>query len=280
MRILPEFLPPWARSPDKASMIIDAHCHLGDYHPRGPLRVTTAEQIIATMDNLGIHRACLSSLKSFLYDVVSGNDEVARVCQRYPDRFIPWAVVHPRLPSASGELWRCVRERGFRGVVLDPDSHRCPADTLAFQNMVAIAEDLCIPVAVQTSQSDIGHPRRLLATALRFPRVTFIAMSLGRILAWMDAVELALAASNVLLDTTDAAPVEGLVEYLCSSVGADRIVWGTNLPLSYPLPNLTRILSATVPVEQREAMLGGNLERLLGGSARPGQQTRCQSSRG
>ncbi len=60
---------------------------------------------------------------------------------------------------------------------------------------------------------------------------------------------------------------DGVVEKAVGMVGARRVVWGTNLPISYPGPNLKRILMARIPEAERRLILGENLETLLGRGA-------------
>jgi predicted TIM-barrel fold metal-dependent hydrolase len=54
-----------------------------------------------------------------------------------------------------------------------------------------------------------------------------------------------------------------LVETAVEAVGADRIVWGTNLPLSYPGPNLIRITEAAINEREKRQILGENILRIL-----------------
>ena len=60
-----------------------------------------------------------------LYWTQHCNDLIARVCELYPDNFIPVCQLpqSPGVPPAGciGELERCVNEMGFVGCVLNPD---------------------------------------------------------------------------------------------------------------------------------------------------------------
>lgn len=52
---------------------------------------------------------------------------------------------------------------------------------------------------------------------------------------------------------------------MVQSVGADRVLFGANLPLQSALCQLEKILAAEISDPDRERILGRNAEGLLGG---------------
>jgi predicted TIM-barrel fold metal-dependent hydrolase len=169
------------------------------------------------------------------------------------------------------ELVKCIRDWGFAGVTLNPLEQGYAADCLSVKRTCEIAVELGVPVAIHSSEDDVAHPRRIGALAAAFPTLPIIMYHMGRIMAFHDAIEVAAERANVILDTTDVTHHDGVVEKAVGMVGARRVVWGTNLPISYPGPNLKRIQMARIPEADRALILGGNLEGLLGprAGARP-----------
>jgi len=215
------------------------------------------------MDKFGITRACVSSMMGIQYDFRRGNREVHDEAAKFPGRFIPFCVVHPRYWSeAEPELLECVTRFGFRGLALHPTEHVFAADCLSARRIVGAAQSLGIPVAIHSSEEDLAHPNRIGALAAAFPSTTFIMYHMGRF-AWQEAIEVASERLNILLDTTDASCHDGLVEKAAERVGAERVVWGSGLPVSYPGPNLTRILIARLSERERELVLGKNVAKLF-----------------
>ncbi|SCL25423.1 4-oxalmesaconate hydratase [Micromonospora pallida] len=140
-------------------MIIDSHAHYTTAPPqldayrgrqitnankpeKGSLRISddqireSLQRHLRRMDEHGIDRMIFSPRASgmghefgdfttSLYWAQVNNDLIARVCQLYPDRFIP-ACQLPQSPGVSpreciAELERCVLEMGFVGCNINPD---------------------------------------------------------------------------------------------------------------------------------------------------------------
>lgn len=245
-------------------MIIDAHAHIGTAQRRYPVYIKTTEQIIEIMDRFKIEVACVSSLLAINYDFLSGNLEMRKEISSFPGRFIPFCVVHPRYrPDAIEELRRCVDEWGWKGLKLHPLHQGYPADCRRAQEIIMETARLGVPVLVHSSMDDFTHPRRIANLADKVPDATIIMGHMGALGYWYDSIEIAEQYENIILDTTNAYAVDGLVETAVEAVGADRIVWGTNLPLSYPGPNLVRITESDINEREKRQILGENILRIL-----------------
>ena len=252
-------------------MIIDAHAYIGSSHRRYPLRVRSTRDLLGVMDRFGIEKACVSSLKAIQYDFIEGNHELKQETERYPDRFIPFCVVNPRYWSeVEGEVVKCLSEWDFGGLTLHPLEQGFPADCLSVKRLMEVVGRFGVPVAIHSAEDDVSHPRRIGALAAAFPSLTFIMYHMGRIFAFHDAIEVAAEHPNVILDTTDVTHHDGVVEKAVSMVGDDRVVWGSNLPISYPGPNLTRIRIARITEDARQKILGANMRSILEGSRKAG----------
>ena len=247
-------------------MIVDSHAHIGTSHKRYPLYIKTLEQMVETMDKFSIEKAVVSSIKGFQYDFKEGNLEVKAAMELYPDRFIPFCVVHPRhWGDAEEELERCVKDWGFKGLKLHPVDQFFAADCLSVRRLLEVVEDLGIPVAIHSSMDDFAHPNRIGNLAEQFPKITFLMVHLGKMLYWTDSVEVAESYPNVILDTTDCAPVDNIVERLVDAVGAKRVVAGTNLPISYPGPNITKVTHTKISENDKRLILRENILRIIKG---------------
>lgn len=245
-------------------MILDAHAYIGASHRRYPLRIRSTQGLLEVMDRFGIGKACVSSIKAIQYDFLEGNREVKQETGKHPDRFIPFCVAHPRYWSdVEVEVVKCLSEWKFAGLTLHPLEQGFPADCLSVKRLMEVVGDFGVPVAIHSAEDDVSHPRRIGALAAAFPSITFIMHHMGRIFAFYDAIEVAMEHPNIILDTTDVTHHDGIVEKAVKMIGADRVVWGSNLPISYPGPNLKRIQIARITKPERELILGRNMERLL-----------------
>lgn len=245
-------------------LIIDSHAHIGFSHKQYPLYIRTLEKMVETMDKFGISKSCVSSLKAIQYDFMEGNQELKEQIAKFPGRFIPFCVVHPRdWDHAKNELVKCIKEWGWKGLKLHPVDQCYPVDCLSAKDIIQTARELEIPVAIHSSMDNFAHPARIGSLAAEFPEVTFIMVHMGKMLYWTDALEEAIKYKNIILDTTDAMFADGMVETCVGRIGAERIVCGTNLPVSYPGPNLKRIEIAKITDQEKEMIFGKNMQRIL-----------------
>jgi uncharacterized protein len=245
-------------------LIIDSHAHIGFSHKQYPLYIRTLEKMIEVMDSFQIDKSCVSSLKAIQYDYIEGNAELKTEIAKYPDRFVPFCVVHPRdWDYASDELTKCINDWGWKALKMHPVDQYFPADCLSSKDIVDVVRQLNIPVALHSSMDDFAHPKRIGNLAGEFPDVTFIMVHMGKMLYWTDSLEEAIQHDNIILDTTDAMFADGMIETCVDKIGAERIVCGTNLPVSYPGPNLKRIELADVTDKQKEMIYGKNMQRIL-----------------
>jgi len=205
----------------------------------------TVDQMLAEMDEAGVEMVVLSS---FYYQGVeiAGNEMVADLVKRYPDRFVIGAgTLDPR--DKPMEVVRRVRylveELGMRAIRLEPYAYGNgmwappPSDKMYWPVYVACAE-LRVPVCIQVGHtgpllpSECGRPIYLDEVALAFPELTIIGCHLGQ--PWHEEMmTLAWKHPNVYVETS-ARPAnrwpESFVEFV-RTWGQDKVIWATDYPL-------------------------------------------------
>jgi predicted TIM-barrel fold metal-dependent hydrolase len=80
---------------------------------------------------------------------------------------------------------------------------------------------------------------------------------------WIDSVEMARQHPNVYLETATSIVGAGLIEFAVRELGAERLVFGTDSPLLDPAVQKAKITGADIENAQRDAILGGNMRRIL-----------------
>lgn len=55
----------------------------------------------------------------------------------------------------------------------------------------------------------------------------------------------------------------GMIEEAVRVIGAERIIWGSDMPMIDPWINIERIRSAEITKKQKELILGDNILRLI-----------------
>jgi predicted TIM-barrel fold metal-dependent hydrolase len=81
---------------------------------------------------------------------------------------------------------------------------------------------------------------------------------------WHLAIEVAVRHAHLYLDTASSQIDNGMIEHAVRQLGAEKILFGTDMPLLDPWVQRAKIEGADIPDEAKQAILGGNLQRLLG----------------
>jgi hypothetical protein len=59
----------------------------------------------------------------------------------------------------------------------------------------------------------------------------------------------------------------GFVESCIRALGADRVIFGTDIPLLNPWPQIEKVRQVKVSEAERDLLMGGNILRLMGVAA-------------
>jgi len=246
--------------------VVDCHGHLGRWVGFHVPRCTAAD-MIATMDFLGITAVIASAHHSIGPDFIMGNERAARAARENPGRFFFYAVVNPNYPRVESlaELERRSREPGFAGVKLHPDVHRQPANSEGYVAAWGFAHERALPLLSHTWHgSQFDPPAMFRGLAEKYGRATVIlGHSGGSPEGNGESAEVARQCGNVLLDICGSQHHYGALEALVEQVGAERVLFGTDLPFIDPRPQLGRVLMSRLPDEHKRAILGLNALRVF-----------------
>ena len=175
-----------------------------------------------------------------------GNDHLASIVAKYPDKFIGFAHHYPFAENAANELRRAVNELGLKGYkLLAPMLDRPIEDVAAYPVWEACAE-LNIPVLIHFGIQGGGggiawheniNPLKLHNIAKDFPDVNFVVPHFG--CAWIrEALQLCWACRNVHIDTSGSNQwvrwvdgdwtVKKLFRKYMETIGPERIIFGSD----------------------------------------------------
>lgn len=249
-------------------MIIDAHVRLG----RGREVELTIEQLLATMDELGIDQTLVSpDERGIAYDNRAGNEYVTRAAEASGGRLLPYAVANPwRGADAVEELARA-RDAGAVALALDPTLQGFDVlDGLA-EPLIEFAGEHGWPVYFRTGTPPTALPLPVASLARRTPEIPFVMGKSGATDFWIDAVPALTYAPNLYADTAYAPWDTVLTGFAAApEVGTQRVVFSTDAPCTVPAAELGRVRDwATITDEQRADVFGRTLAGLLPGEFAP-----------
>ena len=242
--------------------VIDFHGHVGRWDLYG--MKDDAALMLHAMDQAGIDIACLFQI--FHPDGTTGNNLAARFIAQHPDRFVGFAYVAPTMPeSMAGELARAIDELHFVAIKLYPPYTPWEFNRPEWHSIYKFAHDRKLVVIIHTDHLRKNRPRFLQEIAPLFPDANFVAGHAGNVPeARAEAIAAAQAHPNVYLETCSTFRTPGVIEELVEQAGADRVLYGSDMPLMDPRPQLGKIITANISAEAKRLVLGGNARRLIG----------------
>lgn len=253
--------------------MIDANAYLGDW-PFRKLRYTTHFALLEKMDALGIEQAVVSSLKNVFYkDLLAGNRQLHAEVDHHPDRFLPAYTINPRFPGWEEDLAICVSEFGMRAMRLHPNYHQFALDSAEGTTVLEAARAHGFIVIIATGMEDTRHHHPLVkvpdvpgeqvaAAVSAYPDVRFLVAAAnfsGINAIWSQCAP----AQNLYFEISRVQGPVGDIEKLCETMGADRVLLGTNLPLHVPEAATLAVVHARITAVERRMITSGNAARLF-----------------
>ncbi len=242
-------------------MIVDGHVHIGK-STRLQINMDGAA-LVRIADKLGVDKLCCTDLTALFYDMHEGNRLLYDEMRRFPDRILGYASLHSTRfgQEALEEIRRCRDDYGMRGLKI----YSTPEMSIAEPAMIPILE-LCAELKMPV----LGHitPAESEYLMSHVPEAQLImAHAGGQPFAhgdWNRAIMVAAKFPNLYLDTACSTVDTGFVESCVAALGADRVIFGTDIPLLDPWPQLAKVKETRLNVEQHALLMGGNILRLMG----------------
>jgi predicted TIM-barrel fold metal-dependent hydrolase len=108
-------------------------------------------------------------------------------------------------------------------------------------------------------------PERFERFLEEYPEVNFIfGHSGGRVEGIKTAVEIGTRHKNAYYDIAGDIYDRRLIEYIAGHVGADHLLFGSDVPWFDPARQMGMVLGANLTTEEKALILGGNASRLFG----------------
>jgi len=244
--------------------VVDVHGHLGR---AGAFDIPawTPEQVIAIMDRVGINVLCASQVVCLPGDYRRGNEVMADVLKEFPGRFIGYALPNPNYPDdIDRELDRCIGESGMKGIKTHTVFHNLPADAPGYWKIYEYAQ-------AHGGLPILGHDFTDAATTERvvsaFPGVAFIAAHNGGLTRGRrfleDRVQVVRDAENLYVDLAMTQRYYGTIEALVEKVGAEKIVFGSDISWQQATHQIGSVLCADISEHDKELILGLNAAKIF-----------------
>jgi len=252
----------FARTGDRpaAMSFADNHGHLGGRACHYHLPNCDLDGIVRDMDRLGVEKTCVFSFTGVFSDETFGNDVVIEAVRRQPRHFVGFTMLNPHrgADDMRRELERC-HAGGLRGVKLICFYQGYPEEGPLIDVACQWAHDhqQCI---LNHYWGGAAHLERLVKT---YPQACFFT---GH--ATTEYADIMKRYPNLYVCSCPL-PAPRSCETVVQAIGADRLLFGSDLqdlPIAW---GLGPILFARLPAADKRLILGDNLRRILTTHSRP-----------
>jgi uncharacterized protein len=249
--------------------IWDEHCHLHSVPGNTPEERMSV--LVQCADRLGIERMLLS--QGYSSDrhptpdqLREENDRVMRAVRAFPDRAYGSVYISPAHPEFSvQEFKRCVRDGPMVSIgEVEADK---PCSVPEMDPIVEQAAAMKVPILQHTwlkaGGNDPGEstPYDVVELARRHPDVQFVCVHTGG--DWERGIRIIRNTKNVCAEIAGSNPTAGFVEMAVRELGAERVIYGSDVGGRSFASQLSKALGADIEESAKELILGGNLRRLL-----------------
>jgi predicted TIM-barrel fold metal-dependent hydrolase len=247
-----------------------------------------ADRWVEELDRHAVSRAAL------IASLPGDAESVAQAVARHPHRFVGFFMHNPKAPGADAALVRALAEWRLRAVCLFPAMHGYRLDDEVVDGVFRAADQHGAAVFVHCgvltvgvrkklglpSRFDLrlGDPLALARTALGYPNVPVIIPHFGagyfrEALMAADqcpTIHLDTSSSNAWMKFHPGLALEAVFVQALAVVGPSRLVFGTDssfFPRGWQravFEEQNRVLTSLgLPETDRQAILGGNVDRLF-----------------
>jgi predicted TIM-barrel fold metal-dependent hydrolase len=258
-----------ALEPGGRARIWDIHSHL--HAVPGDTPEKRMEVLVRCMDRLGIERLLLSQGYSAYEHPTPDqfreeNDRVLRAVMAFPDRAYGSVFISPAyLEFSLQEFDRCVRD-GPMVAIGEIEADR-RANVAEMDPIVERALALKVPILqhewLKASGNEPGEstPYDVVELARRHPQLQIVCAHTGG--DWERGIRVIRSAKNVYAGMAGFDPTSGAVEMAVRELGAERVIYGSDVGGRSFASQLAKVVGANIPRSAKELILGGNLRRLL-----------------
>ncbi|HEV2383250.1 MAG TPA: amidohydrolase family protein [Terriglobia bacterium] len=249
--------------------IWDQHSHLGSVP--GDTPEERMAFLVKCMDRVGVERLILSQGYSAQEHPTpeqfrEENDRVMRAVKAFPHRAYGSVYLSPAyLDFSLQEFNRCVRDGPMISIGEIEAEVRCNVREMDPIAERAIAMNLPILqhewLKAGGNEPGESTPFDVVDLAKRHPQLQIVCAHTGG--NWELAIRAIRDTKNVYAGIAGSDPTSGFVEMAVRELGADRVIYGSDVGGRSFASQIAKVEGANIPESDKELILGGNLRRLL-----------------
>jgi predicted TIM-barrel fold metal-dependent hydrolase len=271
------FALPETRKP--ATSAIDVHCHLGVL-PEVPMKMSDVDSIVYHVEREGFEYAICSAPVAYREDVDLGNREMLEKITGHPKLLGSPVITPTHMETSIKWLDMFARNDKLAHATLDPDNEAERAGSDAYMKLLAEAAIRKVPIFYNSGAQDLSSGFRwqrklgynpwirgtsqdefvmFVEVDRRHPDLPIIiGHGMGE-----DGLRLAAQTRNIHLELSGSYPERDAVRKAIDQIGADRVVFGTDLDMITPAFALGVYDEANMTPDEERLVMAENARRIL-----------------
>ncbi len=251
----------------EGEFIVDDHAHMGPWNNFNVPEGGSAAAMVRSMDTLGIDVTIASPHIAIGPDYLEGNRQVAEAAEQFPDRILPYITINPNYPleEIEAEIRHWHDTTGIKGFKLHPSLHKATTLDDGYTPVYEYCQEHGLPILSHCWNGEGGLEKVIATLSERYPAVSFLnAHSSSTWEVIEQNCKVAREYEQYYLDLAGSVLLYGGLETMVERVGAEKILFGTDVPFIDPRPGLGRMLCARISDEDKRKILGLNAKRIFG----------------
>jgi len=272
-------------------MLIDINAYVGHW-PFKQMQYNTCAKLLERMNRYSVDKSVICNMNGIFYkNTQSANEELHEELQsdkRFRDRLIPFAIINPIYGGWKDDFEISTGKFGMKGIRVFPQYHDYEITDPAFIELVSMARDKNIPVAIdirmvdsrQRSWMDIpvytpGEKKDIIYKEWQLknivpiiravPNAKFIIVNVANGLNLSDEETELFRKTDLLFDTSGRSMSD--LPALISRFGKEKFAFGSHSPILDYLSGRIRIEymnDSEADEATKEMIRSGNARRIIG----------------
>lgn len=207
--------------------VFDIHGHLGN-DPGTFMTHNNDEEIIATMDKLGVDKIVVSSTEAIANDVDAGNERVKKSAEENPGRIYGYVLPTPYYEYNLEKYF--YPGSGILGIKIHAALQHTEIKNSRFVPAYELADKLELPLLFHAWEYSEVKQAVEVAETYKNAKIILGHSAMTSLDAKLAAIDGIKKCENVFVDTAISSTYEGTIEWIASKIGVERVLYGSDLP--------------------------------------------------
>ena len=228
------------------------------------MKYSDCDSIAKKMDKLGIDSIITAPWSGISFDGIKGNEETLEAARKHPGKFYGYLTCNVHYDEDLNKVldYHKAHPDIFKGIKPYPPYQKFDFADEACRPWFEYANEHHLPALIHSDGTIYMDMVEKIIE--KYPNITFIIAHTGTSYQLArHAIELAKKYNNIILEITYTTTGRGMIEFLVEQVGADRVLYGSDLPMRDPTPQLAWVCYAKISVDDKKKILAENFKKIL-----------------